>query len=796
MKKQLLATAALAFMLSPATASTVHTLRGEAFDVDTLRHYKSGPGMTYTLLRYQSQTRPAKHFDSHIVTTDLTGAPGVDFRMHLGKDSVHTSERVTDVIRRKKNDNTQYLAAINGDFFITWASTPGMLGYPNMTACTDGQMALSDNVDHDNHVDAWIMDRKRGMWCDQTVLDNYITWPNGKKTQLYGVNFARRDDARRDAEDDSKDLVLYNNHRGRFTGSPEGWSEVTLKLADGEQWRINSPVKLIVTAPPRTGGHTLIPADGAVLAGGPEVTANLRKLNEGDEITLEIGLSLPTFDGLRPDVKEVVGGDVTLLRNGEAVMTANRFINSRDGEYPRTMVGYDAGRTKMVWCVVDGKTSTNTGCSYPQGAEMMRHYGCIDAVNFDGGGSTMMWLEQPGIVNSPSDGQERAVGNGLYAVLERPADNEIAEIRFMDWSKHLPQYGQYTPIIYGYNKYGQLIDTDVQGFTLSAPRELGEIEGTTILADGSGCHPLTATLGSLTASIAVDVATGGDISFNLDKMLIDNIHPRGIETFATVGADLMPLAPQALTWASDSPAIAEVDSHGNLTGLADGTATITGSVGDFTGSVEVTVEIPRATQMDLPVDLSAWTVKATSATATLSALGDNGLAIDYNVTGSRNPSVTLTPTGGARLWSLPDALLIEMQSTGVAISKENITIKPNGGRNSVHGLTDVANNELHTQLLPTSLFADENDAGVWPLTLVSISFSLKEKGTGRIEIPRIATVYNGFTGIENIPSESDPGFDPNSPVEYYNLQGIRVVNPQPGQLLIRWQGTRVEKVVI
>lgn len=796
MKKQLLATAAVALAAASATASTVHILRGEAFDVDTLLHYKAGPGMTYTKLRYQSQTRPAKHFDSHIITTDLTDAPGVDFRMHLGKDSVHTSERVTDVIERKRDDNNQYLAAINGDFFITWASNPGLLGYPNMTACTDGQMALSDNIDQGNHLDAWIMDHERGMWCDNTALDNTVTWPDGAKAQIYGVNFARRDDANRNSEDDSADIVLYNNHRGRFTGSPEGWSEVTLKLADGEQWRINTPIKLIATADPRTGGHTMIPEGGAVIAGAPNAPAALRELKAGDEITIEIGLSLPSFGGLRPDVKEVVGGDVTLLRNGEAVLTANRFINPRDNEYPRTMVGYDAGRTKMVWCAVDGKTSVNTGCSYPQGAEMMRYYGCIDAVNFDGGGSTMMWLEKPGIVNSPSDGTERAVGNGLYAVLERPVDNEIAEIRFMDWSKHLPQYGQYTPVIYGYNKYGQLIDTDVRGFTLSASRELGEIDGTTIVADGTGCHALTASLGSLSASIPVTITAGGEIAFSLDKMLIDNIHPRKIEAFATIGADEMPLAPQALTWASDSPEVVEVDSYGNLKGLADGTATITGSVGDFTGTAEITVETPRAAQMDIQLDLSAWSVKGSSATATLSVLGDNGLAIDYEVTGTRNPSVTLTPAGGARLWSIPDALLMEMKSTGLAISKETITIKPNGGRNSAHTVADLTNDELLTQVIPTSVFADGDDAGAWPLTLVSISFTPGEKGTGRIEIPRITTVYNGFTGVENIPAAADPGFDPNAPVEYYNLQGIRVTNPQPGQLLIRRQGTRVEKVVI
>lgn len=799
MKAHLLALAMVAAMASPSavTGSTIHELRGEKFDVDTLCHYKNGPGMTFTTLRYQSQTRSAKHFTAYVLTTDLANSPNVDFRMHLGKDSVHTAERVTDVIKRKNDADNQYIAAINGDFFITWSTTPGMLGYPNMTACTDGQMALSDNVDHDSHVDAWIMGRDRGMWCDQTVLDNTLTWPDGSSTTLYGVNFARRDDARRDSQSDENDVVFYNSHRGGYTGSAEWWTEVTVRLADGERWCINSPVRLEVTGEPRTGGHTAIPSNGGVIAAATNAGGKVASLKRGDTVILNIGLSLPTFDGLRPDVKEVVGGDVTLLRNGEAVMTANRFINSRDGEYPRTMVGYDKDRTKMVWCVVDGKTAASTGCTYPQGAEMMRYYGCLDAINFDGGGSTMMWLQQPGIVNSPSDGNERAVGNGLYAVMTTPVDNEIAEIRFMDWSKHLPQYGRYAPIIYGYNRYGQLIDTDVKGYTLSAPAELGAIDGTTLLADGSGCHPLKATLGNLEATIAVDVTAGGDISFGLDKMLIDDIHDWKIETFATVATDKMPLAPQALRWNSDSPEVVSVNADGHLKGASDGTATVSGTVGDFNGTVEVTVECPRGQYMSLPVDLSQWTVKGTSATAQLSALGTDGLAIDYTITGSRNPAVTLTPVGGARLWSIPDGLLIDMKATGAEISKENVTIKPNGGRNTTYGLTELTLGETHSQSIPMTHFVDPTDQGVWPLTLVSISFTLKGSGSGRIELPRIATVYEGYSGVMETPlSGSADRFDPYAPVEYYNLQGMRITNPAPGQIVIRRQGSHIEKTVI
>jgi len=48
------------------------------------------------------------------------------------------------------------------------------------------------------------------------------------------------------------------------------------------------------------------------------------------------------------------------------------------------------------------------------------------------------------------------------------------------------------------------------------------------------------------------------------------------------------------------------------------------------------------------------------------------------------------------------------------------------------------------------------------------------------------------SGVENV----DVNNDDNAPVEYYNLQGIRVNNPGAGQILIRRQGSKVSKVIL
>ena len=59
---------------------------------------------------------------------------------------------------------------------------------------------------------------------------------------------------------------------------------------------------------------------------------------------------------------------------------------------------------------------------------------------------------------------------------------------------------------------------------------------------------------------------------------------------------------------------------------------------------------------------------------------------------------------------------------------------------------------------------------------------------------RCFSAIGGFAGIENVAADAE--FDANAPVEYFNLQGIRVATPEAGQLLIKRQGNKATKVII
>lgn len=117
---------------------------------------------------------------------------------------------------------------------------------------------------------------------------------------------------------------------------------------------------------------------------------------------------------------QVVSGNVLLVTNG--VMVNHTETNL----HPRTCVGLNAQRTKLILLVADGrKPGVSMGMTYKQLAAKMLQLGCSDAMNLDGGGSTMMGIRDEAtgayrILNTPSDGHERPVADVVGISLDPP----------------------------------------------------------------------------------------------------------------------------------------------------------------------------------------------------------------------------------------------------------------------------------------------------------------------------------------------------------------------------------------
>ncbi|WP_418836941.1 phosphodiester glycosidase family protein, partial [Phascolarctobacterium faecium] len=81
------------------------------------------------------------------------------------------------------------------------------------------------------------------------------------------------------------------------------------------------------------------------------------------------------------------------------------------GRAPRTAIGVKKDGTVVI-LVADGRRTNSVGMTLDEVARYMIKLGAVSALNFDGGGSSEMVLNNK-ILNNPSDGNERAVSVGL-----------------------------------------------------------------------------------------------------------------------------------------------------------------------------------------------------------------------------------------------------------------------------------------------------------------------------------------------------------------------------------------------
>ena len=123
----------------------------------------------------------------------------------------------------------------------------------------------------------------------------------------------------------------------------------------------------------------------------------------------------------KPDDWEVVSGNVMLLKDGKAVPHENKV------RHPRTVVGLNKQATKLILLVVDGrKPGVAVGMNYDELTAEMLRLGCDDALNLDGGGSSVLAVRDVmknefKILNEPTDGRERAVANVLGISVAAPS---------------------------------------------------------------------------------------------------------------------------------------------------------------------------------------------------------------------------------------------------------------------------------------------------------------------------------------------------------------------------------------
>lgn len=135
-------------------------------------------------------------------------------------------------------------------------------------------------------------------------------------------------------------------------------------------------------------------------------------------------------------VINAIGGGPQLVKGGAIAITdVEEELTSLASRNPRTALGWRASDRRLWLVVVDGRqTGWSVGMTFTELAGLMLDLGAREAMNYDGGGSSAMWVGGA-LKNRPSDGTERAVASAWLVVPAWVMDDTDAEFQTAgDWT--------------------------------------------------------------------------------------------------------------------------------------------------------------------------------------------------------------------------------------------------------------------------------------------------------------------------------------------------------------------------
>ncbi|GAA3514380.1 exopolysaccharide biosynthesis protein [Streptosporangium album] len=573
------------------------------------------PGVTLTSFdRYDS----AGWLRADAIAADLTAGASVDY-VYSGE--VSKTEPLSGPAKRSRA-----VAAVNGDFFDINNS-----GAAQGIGIRSGDLVQAPIAGHNNAV-AVTADGVGHVL--QMYFDGTATPAGGTPITLTQFNQLIQ------AGGVGLFTPLWGSYdRGRAVAGATAVTEVVLR--DGA-----------VTEVRTAAGSGPIPADTTIMLGRDAGAAALAALKPGDRVEVKYQ---PKSNG-GGAVKAAVGGNQILVKDGVARTSADNTAA------PRTGVGFSADGRKMYLLTVDGRQTDSRGVTLTELAAMMAELGAHNALNLDGGGSSTMLAREPGsadvqVENSPSDGEERHVPNGL--ALYAPAGSGKLKGFWLETASDPAKAPGTGPVAGGRPDRvfpGLTRKLTAAGYDETYGPAAGDPSWRSSQAahgivgrDGTfrGLRPgqttVTASRGNAKGEIALTVLQPlASLGATTDRVGLAGADATG--TFGLVGYDRngnsAPVEPSDVRLDYDRDLLDVTPSeHGFFTvkaKKATGSALVTAKVGASSTAVPVTVGYEDVPVADFE-DAASWTFATARATGSLSAApgqSGGGLKLAYDFTQS------------------------------------------------------------------------------------------------------------------------------------------------------------------
>ncbi len=171
----------------------------------------------------------------------------------------------------------------------------------------------------------------------------------------------------------------------------------------------NADLAVPVTATSQNGSVTIGPGTAVLVARGNAAAKLQAEAQPGTTVTLRLIL--------QPDwstVSDAIGGGPVLVRDGAPVYRANEAFTTSQlvPRGPRSAVGQRADGSVLLVTTDGRQPGYSVGMTNFELAQTLLRLGAVRGMALDGGGSSTLAFEGT-VLNSPSDGKERAVSTAL-----------------------------------------------------------------------------------------------------------------------------------------------------------------------------------------------------------------------------------------------------------------------------------------------------------------------------------------------------------------------------------------------
>lgn len=488
---------------------------------------------------------------------NLSGS-GDAYPIVMACDTIYGSLAVDNMIAYAEGQGKNVLAAVNTDFFSTKTGVPLGLVVEN---------GVYKSSPEEHTAVAFMPDG--GVYFSASPQVTVTLSNNGGAA---------------DASNSGKTVALthFNKYRvdsgGLYLFSSAFSTVSTRTVSNG--WFVR--LKILSGAPSVSGTMSLevtetTTADGAVPIGDgylvltAATAGNLgdefNKFKVGDRVTLTTACSDPNLT----NAKWATGGGDILIKDG-AMTDQLGWDSAITAKNPRTAFGVKADGTVISY-VADGRETYNaSGLTLKSLAEELLNKGCVNAVNFDGGGSSVMSVRIPGrqdciVVNSPSDGSPRKVAAYLLFVTDKSPDGR---------PKNLALYNDGPVVLSGSSVNLSYAASDGGYMPVTAPSDVTAVSG--------GLGTVSGTVYKAGNLHGVDKLTLKSASTGASGFATIHIINDPTDLTVTAGGSTAPVT--ALTvWPGDTVQLKAAATYNGLPVSADDAAfkyAVTGGVGTVT----------------------------------------------------------------------------------------------------------------------------------------------------------------------------------------------------------------------